>query len=438
MSDEIRQTKIFSLAYGGSGVGRYEGKIVFVPLAAPGDTVRFRPVKEKKGYIEAEPTEWVESSALRREPPCPVFGECGGCSWQHLPYGEQLSAKDAIFRETLWRLGTVEKKVIEDIIPSPAEWHYRNRAQFKVKYIDGRLNLGFYRRRSHFVIDIDNCPLMSQTINKVLAVLKPVLARAPFREVMPQVDLAANDSDDKAVVTIHLTAPPSHEDISYAGKALEGTQNLAGLFFQSGGKFKLREVFSDKGGLLDYAVSVEGRSINLKFSPGCFTQVNYALNRKLISIASNLAKSLGAKNILDLYCGIGNFTIPLSMVSESATGIEDFEPAIRDGVKNAREAGSRSCRLISGDALNSLNKLDLKTFDTALIDPPRQGAAAVVKKLVESGVQNLIYISCNPSTLARDLRIMTRKGYRIVASRPLDLFPQTYHIESITMASKKR
>ncbi|MDT8316565.1 MAG: 23S rRNA (uracil(1939)-C(5))-methyltransferase RlmD [bacterium] len=435
MKNEI---KIETLTYGGNGLGRQEGKVVFVPLTAPGDRVEFNPIKEKKGYIEAELTKIVEPSPIRREPPCPLFGECGGCSWQHLPYGEQMKAKEEIFRETLWRLGTVEKENILPIIPAPMELNYRNRAQFKVRFTEGKLSAGFYRRHSHALIDMDSCPLMSPLINSIFAALKGGLAAAPFRDKLSQIDISVDDSDRRGFVIFHLITDPTKADKQFARETVSSMEGLEGLFFRCDKKPALTKIFIKNNEFLDYSLVVNGKKLKLAFSPGGFTQVNYAQNRRLVEEAVKIAGKGDVGKALDLYCGIGNFSLPLAELSKEVTAIEGNKKTIEDGKGNAKNAGSANCRFIAGDALKQIHTINLEDIDLALIDPPREGAAKVMKKLAAAGVAKIIYISCNPTTLARDLRYLTRSGYTVVSSQPIDLFPQTWHIESITVAQKGR
>ncbi len=436
MSDEQKIITIESLAYGGNGVGRYEGKAVFVPMTAPGDIVKFNAAKEKKNYVEGDLVEIIDPSPIRREPPCPVFGQCGGCSWQFLPYEKQSKAKDDIFKESLWRLGTVEKEKIDDIIPAPSEWNYRNRAQFKARFVEGKLHLGFYRRKSHFVIDLESCPIMSPLINTMMARLKTALTSSPFRDRTPQIDISVNDSDTKAVVIIHLTHSPTKKDKAFAKGELTDIPELEGLFFQSGRERTLTNIFLQKKGLLSYKLSVKECDIELFFSPGGFTQVNYRQNRNLVALAVEFASKQGVKKALDLYCGIGNFSLPLSRICDEVVAVEEYSRAIEDGKNNALKAGINNCTFIAGDAMKVIGRLNLRDFDLVLVDPPREGAATVVKNIVKEGVPLVIYVSCNPTTLARDLRLMTRNGYEIISSQALDLFPQTWHIESITVARR--
>lgn len=438
MNDELHEITIESMTYGGAGVGRLDGKAVFVPMTAPGDRVTFRTVKEKKGYIEGERVELKEPSTLRREPPCPVYGDCGGCSWQHFPYEEQVKLKETIFSETLWRLGTVQKDCIKPLIVAPGEWNYRNRAQFKVRFLENKLHIGFYRRKSHFVIDIENCPLMSPLINRVMGEMKKVLFDAPFRERMPQIDIAANDQDNRSVAIVHLTYPPSGDDIKYAGKKLSAIEGLSGLFIQAGRKHTLKKVFAEEGGKLDYTVQVNNRPLTFAFSPGGFTQVNYAQNRRLIEEVMKWLEIWKPECALDLYCGIGNFSLPLALYSKEVTAVEDYEKAVEDGRKNAHSNGVGNCRFMTGNVSKMAKQLFSGNPDTVILDPPREGAAPAVKMLVEKGIPHIIYISCNPATLARDLRYLTRGGYKISSSQPVDLFPQTYHVESVTVAEKIR
>ena len=434
MKNEI---KIETLAYGGKGLGRQKGKVVFVPLTAPGDTVEFNPIKEKKGYIEGELLNIVEPSTIRREPPCPVFGECGGCSWQHLPYEEQLKAKEDIFRETMWRLGTVERENILPIIAAPSEFNYRNRAQFKVKLTEGVFHAGFFKRQSHFVIDIESCPLMSPLINLIFAKLKSLLADAPFKEKVSQIEISVDDSDKRGLVILHLISDPTKTDKKFASEVLSEIEGMDGLFFRHGRKPGNTKIFLKNAAPLGYSLKVKGERLNLAFSPGGFTQVNYAQNRRLVHEAVEIAARDNIGKALDLYCGIGNFSLPLAKLSYEVIAIENYANAIGDGKGNAKNNGINNCRFIAGNALKEIYNIDLNEIDLALIDPPREGAAKVMKKLAASSVPKIIYISCNPTTLARDLRYLTRSGYTIVSSQPIDLFPQTWHIESITVAEKR-
>ena len=428
---------IETLAYGGNGLGRQDGKVVFVPLTAPGDLVEFKPVKEKKGYTEGELLSIIESSSIRREPPCPVFGECGGCSWQHLPYEEQLKAKEDIFRETMWRLGTMERENILPIIPAPSEFNYRNRAQFKASFIEGEFHAGFFKRQSHALIDIDSCPLMSPLINSIFAKMKDLLAEATFKEKVSQIEINVDDGDRRGIVILHLTTDPTKADKKFAVKNLSDIKGMDGLFFRHGRKPTTTEIIRNDA-LLDYSLKVRGENLKLAFSPGGFTQVNYAQNRRLIEEAIEFAGRDKIGKSLDLYCGIGNFSLPLAKLSKEVTAIENFARAIDDGKANAKRNGISNCRFIAASALKEIFKIDLRDIDLALIDPPREGAAKVMKRLAEYNVPRIIYVSCNPTTLARDLRYLTRSGYTIVSSRPIDLFPQTWHIESITVAQKNR
>ena len=436
MTEALKELKIDSLAYGGNGVGRLpEGKVVFVPLTAPGDVIRFRSMREKKAYIEGEMTELLTPSPLRQEAPCPAFGKCGGCAWQHLPYEQQVLEKESIFRETLWRLGTVERECIDAVVPSPEALNYRNRAQFKVRYIEGGLHLGFYRRKSHFVINIDDCPLMSPLINKLMSQFKSLLADAPFCERIQQIDLAVNDCDTEATAIIHLSTRPTAEDRAFAEKSLGKLLDLKGLFFKFGQEHNLSAISTREAGRLSYRLPMPGdvEALELAFAPGGFTQVNYGQNRALVSHVLNLLNGREIKRALDLFCGIGNFSLPLAALAGEVVGVVNYAPAIEDAKANAVSSGIANCNFIAEDARQFVRKEDLNSFDLVVLDPPREGAASIAKQLSLSDVPQIIYVSCNATTLARDLRLLTRKGYRITRCTPFDLYPQTGHIESVTL-----
>lgn len=428
MKNESGQIKIESLSYGGSGVGRDSGKVVFVPLTAPGDIITYHTIEEKKGYIKAELSGIIEPSTKRITPACPVFGECGGCSWQYLSYKEQLMAKSEIFRETMWRLGTVEKDRIFEIIDTHSEWHYRNRAQFKVSYVNGRLHIGFYRKKSRDIVEMNSCAIMSPLINETISLFKKLLLKTPFIERISQIDISVDDADKAAVAVMHISSDFKKNDVEFAETIFSTENKLVGLFFKSGKNSSAKKVFAKKKGILTYCVPTNNREIDLKFSPGGFTQVNYLQNKKMVEMVVGIAGEGKTEKVLDLFCGIGNFSLPLATISKKVTAVENNKTSIFDGTRNAEELGIKNCSFIAGRAEDHISG----DYDLAIVDPPREGAASVIKKLVKNEVPRVIYVSCNPTTLARDLRLMTRGGYKIVSSQPIDLFPQTWHIESVT------
>jgi 23S rRNA (uracil1939-C5)-methyltransferase len=426
---------IEKMAYGGAGLGHVAGKVCFVPFTAPGDRARIRVSTEKRSYLEGEMIELLTSSPFRVPPPCPVFTTCGGCNWQHLSYPAQLAAKQEIFADLLWRAGRVERQRVLPIVSAPATYGYRSRVQFKVCFFTGVLQLGFYRAGSHNVVDIpEQCAIAQPVINLLFPELRDVLTHAPEPDKIPQIDVTAGDTDS-AVLIFHYTGARHRELAEYLGEQKD--LPAAGLYIQIGRKSSLQRISGVEA--LRYHVSgnllPEGAKTNLTFAPGGFSQVNYQQNSALINTVCAWAELTGTEKILDLYCGNGNFSIPLARSAASVTGIEEYAPSIRDARQNCALNGISNASYRCADAVAGLLRLKEagERYDIIILDPPRAGAPELVRHLPSLMPAKIIYISCDPATLARDVGILRKSGYEVIKSQPVDMFPQTYHIESVTL-----
>lgn len=430
---------IEKLAFGGAGFGHRDGKACFVPFTAPGDRVLARTVREKRSYLEAELVELIESSPLRTEPLCPVFGRCGGCSLQHLTYDSQLTLKEGLFAEQLHRFAQVDRSVVSPIIGAAESWNYRTRVQIKVRWIDGAPIMGFYRPGSHFVVPFPSgCAIASPVINSLLPEFRDLLNRLPEPDRIPQVDVATGD-DGQAIVIFHYIgeAPDSMADFLCADS--RAVPSAAGLCLQSGRKDTLRVIRGTER--LTYAVPAGegmGKELRLGFSKGGFSQVNFAQNRRLISSALDMAPLSERTRVLDLYCGNGNFSLPLALCSGEVVGIEEYLPSIEDARRNADLNAIPHTRFYAADAAREVQKIVAsgERFDMVLLDPPRSGAAELVRHLPALGADSVIYVSCDPVTLARDIATLKKSGYCVVRAVPVDMFPHTYHIESVTLLER--
>lgn len=418
--------KIESLAYGGKGIARFDGKVIFVSGAVPGDLAVCRLIKEKKRYAEAELVELIEPSTQRREPPCPVADRCGGCQWQSLPYSEQLRWKENIFRDLLQRQAGVSAELIQSIAGAPDEWNYRSRVQFKCFCHRGQLLTGFYRPGSHFVVDINSCPVVAKPLNSVLSKLKPLLSGSEYAAAISQIDMSLGD-DGGVRVVVH---------------ALKGSSELAklcrplaekvgfSLFIQSGRRDSLRHVC----GVADLNITIDDPPLSLAYGSGGFAQINSEQNRKLVSSVLDAAELRGTETVLDLYCGMGNFSLPLARRAKRVVAVEDYELSIVKGRENAAANGIENISFECRPAEGYLGELGSEQkFALVLLDPPRSGAYPVMEELLEHRPRKVIYVSCDPATLARDLKLLLHGGYRLMQSRPFDLFPQTYHMESVSV-----
>lgn len=421
---------IESLAFGGSGVGRKEGKAVFVPLTAPGDRIRCRTIREHKRYVEGEIEEIVVPSPLRRAPPCPVFGTCGGCQWQHLPYHVQGSQKEKIFADSLQRHCGIGANLVRSIAPSPEEWNYRSRVQFKCRQTATGFVMGFYRRGSHFVVDVADCPITAHRLNEVLRLFRAWLPSSPAPDRVPQVDLDLGDDGMVRAVVHVLGAPDLLTD--YLRPLAEGVG--LSLFIQSGRKDSLMQVAGDE----DLEIKVGEPTLGLRYGAGGFAQVNLPQNRAMIKEVVAAAALTGRERVLDLFCGMGNFSIPLASGAAEVIGVEDYAPSIAKARQNAERNDIRNAVFHAAPAEGAARRFaEGKSFDLVVLDPPRTGAYGVTRDLAAVRPGRILYVSCDPSTLARDLQPLLHGGYSLEWSRPFDLFPQTYHVESVTLLTAR-
>ena len=428
---------IDKLTFGGAGLGRVDGLVCFVPFTAPGDEVRIRIIRQKRSYLEGELLEILVPSPLRTSPPCPVFGRCGGCNWQHLNYPAQLAAKDDIFAETLWRGGRVGREVLLPTLGAPAPFGYRSRVQLKLHLADGELHMGFYRTGSHFVVAIPGqCAIADPTINRLIGELRTLLPSFPEVSRLPQIDIAVGD-DGTALLIFHFIGNDPAILHNFLIRHVDSLPSASGLYLQTGRKSSLSWV----AGLEKLTYRIPASILpglpetSLSFSRGGFSQVNYRQNLELLSTVVQWAALEGTERVLDLYCGNGNFSIPLARLVSHVIGIEEYGPSIDDARINCTINGVENVSFDCQGAAAGVQALVAahETFDLVLLDPPRSGAAEVMPLLARLTPRAIIYISCDPMTLARDLGILRGHGYGVVKSRPIDMFPQTYHIESITL-----
>lgn len=423
----LLELEIETLTFGGRGLGRFEGKAVFVAHTAPGDRVRCRVTQNRRQFAEAELLDLIEPAPVRRVPPCPVAGVCGGCQWQHLPYKEQLRWKEQLFHEQLLRAGVATEDTLLPIVESPDEWGYRNRLQFKCRQTQAGFVAGFYRHASHYVTDAPHCLLAMPAVHDCYAFLRAILPHAPRPDAVPQMDVACGDDQTPAVL-LHLL-PGARDGMRAWLKEAAGRGGFAAAM-QVGRKDSI-EVVAGDGRLV---TAVDEPALSLQVSTGGFAQVNPSQNRSLVSAAVAAAQLSGGERVLDLYCGVGNFTLPLARRSGQVVGVESYAPAIVDARVNALKSGIDNVTFHAAPAEGAA--LAHGTFDLVLLDPPRTGAYPVMRELTALRPRRIIYVSCDPLTLTRDLTVLVHNGYAVQSSRPFDFFPQTWHIESLTVLDR--
>ncbi len=430
--------EIERLASGGSGVGRLNGKVCFVPFSAPGDRLKVRVSQEHRSWCKAEIEEICEASLLRVKPECPVFGSCGGCDWQHIKYDAQTEAKQQILVDALQRVAHCETPKIKQIIKSEKKYGYRSRAQFKLYPSSTGLHVGFYRRGSHFVIDLtEGCPVVTPAINSAMSRLRNLLKDIPDINRVPQVTI--EDGLDGVVAIIHYIGASCN---SLQGLLLKNRDMLgfAGLFIQSGRKESLLPVFGN--GHLTYLVPDscnEADNISLGYEIGGFSQINRQQNVALIKMVSEYAAPEAGHRLLDLFCGNGNLSLHLAGLIHELLGIEGFSPSIASAVDNARQHSVNNSTFRCYDVVEYVRQLINRKdrFDTVLLDPPRTGNMELARDLGLLEASRIIYVSCDPATMARDIAIILGSAdYRLIEATPLDMFPHTSHLETVSLLKK--
>ena len=434
---------IASLDQEGRGIARVDGKAIFVEGALPGEDVTITTLKRKPTYEIARAETIAKASAARVTPRCPHFGVCGGCTLQHFDAGAQVAAKQRALEDALWHLGRVRAAQILPAIHGPA-WGYRHRARLSVRYVTkkGGVLVGFHERKSSFVADMTSCAVLPPRISALLPALRKLVEGLTLRDRLPQMELAVGDVASPAeapalesahVLVLRILAPlaPADEDRLRTFAADHDIQ----FYLQPEGP-ETAVPFHPPDARLAYALPEFG--LVFPYSPTEFTQVNPAINRVLVRRAMALLDPGPGERIADLFCGIGNFTLPIARRGALAIGVEGSPALVRRAEANAALNGLEGRAIFRTGNLFAATAESFEAwgpFDKALIDPPREGAIAVVKALPPvGGPQRIVYVSCNPATLARDAAVLVEeRGYVLAAAGVVNMFPHTAHVESVAL-----
>jgi 23S rRNA (uracil1939-C5)-methyltransferase len=432
---EPLRARVLDLTHEGHGVARVDGKVTFIDGALPGEEVLFQYERRRGRFDEGRVVEVLEPSSDRVPPRCPHFETCGGCSLQHLASEAQVRFKQARLLSDLQHMGRVEPGAVLDPVVGPA-WGYRRKARLSARFLrrEGRLQIGFRERRSQRLAELSRCEVMDPRVGPHLEALRAMLDSLSVRDQVPQVEVAAGD-DDAAIVVRHL-APLSAAD--RARLRAFGEAHGLQVFSQPRGPDSVTPVWPAEPRPLRYRLAEWG--VELEFRPTDFTQVNAAINPGMVRLALDLLGAGRDDRVLDLYAGLGNFTLPLARVAGQVVGVEG-DPAL---VARARENAARNALANVelhvanlGEALS-----DAPWFrppaTRLVLDPPRCGAEEVVRGLAPPLPGRVVYVSCNPETLARDAGELVRgHGYRLVSAGILDMFPHTAHVESIALFERR-
>jgi 23S rRNA (uracil1939-C5)-methyltransferase len=441
-----------SLDREGRGVARADGKALFIDGALPGERVEYVRAKSKPSYDTGALARVLRASAARTEPRCPYFGTCGGCAIQHLEPSAQVAAKQRVLEDALWHIGRVRPETMLAPIHGPA-WGYRNRARLSARYVPkkGGALVGFRERRSTYVADMRSCEVLPPAVSALIAPLRTLVERLSIRERIPQVEVAVGD--EAVVLVLRILAPLALADEAEV-RAFADAHRVQ-LWLQPAGPASARPFHPPDPPPLAYALPEYG--VRIGFLPADFTQVNHEVNAMLVRRAMQLLAPRPDERVLDLFCGLGNFALPIARLGARVAGFEGSAALVERARANAA-ANGLAVEFAAADLFDPAACARLPACDAMLIDPPREGAIEVVKALGEAGAEEaeeaeeaagaagagpvaatpspgrIVYVACDPATLARDAGVLVHvKGYRLVAAGVANMFPHTAHVESVAL-----
>jgi 23S rRNA (uracil1939-C5)-methyltransferase len=406
------EIEINAMTFGPFGVGRHDGKAVMVAGAAAGDIVDVEIVSERRDYAVARIREVIRASADRRVAPCPFLPRCGGCDWQHIDYAAQVRFKAEVVARELSHALNVEIDPVGLVEPAPAEFGYRSRIRLRV---GAKGVLGFYEAASNTIVEIDSCMVAEAGLRMPLHLARSLGKRVEEIEVVRD--------GAREVQVAHLKKPATDEDLRRARNVLESDSEIAGIVLRSG---------THRATVGDAAIAIELEpGLTIEVDADLFSQVNRAQNQKLVASVMEMAAIHEASAVLDLFCGAGNFSLPASRRGARVTGVDDDAGAIAAASRNAARLNCRDAQFIAMKASATADFLHRARYrpDVVILDPPRTGALDMMAPIVKLRAPSVIYVSCDVTTLARDLRVLADARYKINRVRAFDFFPNTHHVE---------
>jgi len=424
---------IEKLVHGGHGLARQEGRVIFIPEVLPGETVQVEIREVKKDVVFSRLIEVLHPSPHRISSPCKIYSECGGCQIQHIKDSNQIEIKSDLVRETLERIGGFKEIRIEPMIPSPSTYGYRTRTQLKVRYVNQQVRLGFYREGSHHHVPVEECLVFHPELNKILKLLEQALREERFKTLkLSSVHLHLSAATRQLLIRLLLNASqhPPH-DLKETGEALydrlsEAIGSLMGLVLSP--RHGPRQVFGR-----DFVEESFGE-YRYRISDGAFSQINPEAADLLIEQAIRLADLTGNERVLELHCGVGTMSLPIATRSTHLRGLDANRIAIEDARFNAVANHVQRLEFLCTDAEQGLRQClaEGQKYDRLILDPPREGLSKTAIDLIgQLAPSKIIYVSCEMATLARDLHRLCEQEYRPGRLQPVDMFPQTAHVELV-------
>jgi 23S rRNA (uracil1939-C5)-methyltransferase len=422
---------IVDLTHDGEGVADIDGRRVFVPDALPGERVEIALRKRRRKLVEASLVRVLEPSPDRVTPGCEYFGRCGGCALQHLEHPAQVAFKQGVVAQALARIARTEPEEWLPPVASPP-WSYRRRARLGVKYVAGkeRVLVGFRERAGPYITDMRRCPVLVPPLDGLLGELADLIAGMSIRDRIPQIEAAVAD-DATALVFRVLQAPSAGDEQAFREF---GARHGVDIYLQPGGPGTIAPLGEARP--LSYRLDAFG--LRLSFLPTDFVQVNAAINAELVATVVKYAALEPKDRVLDLYCGLGNFSLPLAQRAGELLGVEGEAGLVARAVRNAAQNGIGNARFITADLMQSDWSFYREPWDVVMLDPPRTGAEAPVAELARANPRRIVYVSCHPATLARDAQVLVHeRGYTLKVARVFDMFPHTHHIEAFAVFDRR-
>jgi 23S rRNA (uracil1939-C5)-methyltransferase len=427
---QIIEVEITDFSHDGRGVARIDGKAVFVAGALPGERARIRLTKRSRSFDEAKVEELLVRSPDRVEPRCVHFGTCSGCSLQHLPAAAQIKAKQRVLADNFERIGKVEPERWLDPLSDEA-WGYRRKGRLSVKWVakKDKVLVGFREDNPRFVADLSICHTLLPQVGERLAALGELVGSLEAKASIAQIEIAAGD--DTVALTFRNLQPLSESD--RAALIAFGQAHELAILLQPGGPDSVVPLWPDEIAL---SFRIPESDIDIAFRPLDFIQVNAGMNRRMIARTLDLLDLQTGDHVLDLFCGLGNFTLPIARRAGMVVGVEGEAALVARSRENATRNAIANAEFFAADlAVDQRDALwAQRRYDKLLLDPPRSGAAAVLEYLPRKGTDRIVYVSCHPGSLARDAgTLVTQHGFRLAAAGVMDMFPHTAHVESIAL-----